>query len=108
MPQRRVFKDYSRPVLATGALNILHTGRLSSATAYIPLVNCAALDFFRYHPITGLCSDCPVELSRVLHKGINMSLKILKEIAPLRSVPIPEGTGFTALFDNGVHHATIL
>ena len=43
------------------ALNVLHTG-LSSATAYIPLLKSAALDFFRDHPITGLYRDCPVEL----------------------------------------------
>ena len=29
------------------------------------LLNCAVLDFFRYHPITGLCSDCPVEFVKV-------------------------------------------
>ncbi len=26
----------------------------------------AALDFFRYHPITGLCRDCPAELRESL------------------------------------------
>ena len=56
------------------------------------LLRCAALDFFRDHPITGLCRDYPAEL-----KG---SVAHMTEKSKLFTpyIPMPKGRGLTALF----------
>lgn len=76
------------------ALNILHRRRLPTTTTYIRLLNCAALDFFLYHPITGLCSDCPVELK----DSIAQRNERLTKQSPY--IPIPKGRDFTAFSIN--------
>ena len=51
-------------VLAVQVFQVLRNG-LPATAANLKLLSCAVLDFFRYHPITGLSSDCPVELKGV-------------------------------------------
>ncbi len=79
MPQRMRFKDSRVRFSLWGSVDI-YCGGLPAPPPYQVVISVgeadlallrsvkssAALDFFRYHPITGLCSDCPVELRESL------------------------------------------
>ena len=77
------------------SLNVLRDG-LPIPTGNIQWLRCAALDFFRYHPITGLCSACPAELSESIAQMVS-KCQNLRLISPNLKVGV-----LRRFFDNSL------